>query len=536
MVGIVRRILWFDRYALDLTRGCLRLADRELELRPKAFKVLEHLVENAGRLVAKDELQEVVWRGVTVTDDSLVQCIRQLRHALDDHEHRLIKTVPRRGYLLDSSVFGHDPKQETSDQSGASCVWSGSRPISDEAHSISHESKPSIAVLPFQSMGGDPEQGYFADGMVEDIITALSRFKSLFVIARNSTFTYKGKAIDIKKVGRELGVRYLLEGSVRRAANKVRITGQLIDSDTGAHLWADRFDGTIEDIFELQDQVATSVVGAIAPKVTQAEIERAKRRSVQNVDAYDSYLRGIAHLQELSRASCAEALRLFYRAIEIDPRFAAPYGMLARCYVTHKGQGWVASKDREQAEIRRLASSVAVVGRDDALALSWVGFSLVWNCREYDTGSALVEQALAINPNLAVGWINRGFVSAYLGEQEAALRQLGRALRLSPMDPEAYRTETGMALARLLQGKYNEALIWTAQALARQPNWRGAVSVAVCASALAGKIDEARSILKRLHQLDPAFGFSDLREFITLRRRQDVDRVSKGFRLAGLRE
>jgi TolB-like protein len=534
MGDIVRRTLWFDRYALDLTRGSLRLADRDLALRPKAFMALRYLVENAGRLVAKDELQRAVWRDVIVTDDSLVQCVRQLRQTLDDHEHRLIKTVSRRGYLLDAQVFDHDPKQEMSDQSRAASGQVGRRPVFDELHLASRESNSSIAVLPFLSTKGDPEQEYFADGIVEDIITALSRFKSLFVIAHNSSFTYKGKAIDLKKVGRELGVRYVLEGSVRRAAGKVRITGRLIDSDTGAHLWADRFDGAIEDIFELQDQVAARVVGAIAPKITQAEIERAKRRSVLNVDAYDSYLRGLGHLQEVSRASCAEALRLFNRAIELDPDFPTPYGMVARCYVTHKGQGWVVSKEQEEAEIQRLASSVAIVGRDDALALSWVGFSLVWNCREYDTGSALVDQALAINPNLAVGWINRGFVSAYVGEHEGALLQLGNAMRLSPMDPETYRTETGMALAQLLRGKYDEALTWTSRALARQPNWRAAVWVAACASALAGRIDEARNILERLRQRDRSVGFTDVQEFITLRRRRDVDRILEGFRLAGL--
>ncbi len=221
--------------------------------------------------------------------------------------------------------------------------------------------KPSIAVLPFPNISGDPDQEYFADGMVEDIITSLSRFKSLFVIARNSSFTYKGSAVDIKQVGRELGVRYVLEGSIRKAGGKVRITGQLIDSETGAHLWADRFDGSLEDIFELQDRVTTSVVTAVAPKVDQAEIERARRKPVENLDAYDLFLRGLAHSHVLTKEAQEESLRLFNRAIELDPDFATPYGMAARVYAFRKVQGWVVDRDREEAEIRRLALHLAAI-------------------------------------------------------------------------------------------------------------------------------------------------------------------------------
>ena len=241
---------------------------------------------------------------------------------------------------------------------------------------LSLPDKPSIAVLPFQNMSGDPEQEYFADGMVEDITTALSRMRWLFVIARNSSFTYKGRAVDVKQVGRELGVRYVLEGSVRKAGNRVRITGQLIDAATGAHLWADRFDGELADIFELQDQVTSSVVGAIAPKLEQAEIERVKRKPTESLDAYDYFLRGMAAFHQFSKAANAEALEMFSRAIERDPRFASAYGMAARCYLQRKGFGWVATAEREIAEAEKLARRAAELGRDDAVALCAAGFSL----------------------------------------------------------------------------------------------------------------------------------------------------------------
>ena len=396
--------------------------------------------------------------------------------------------------------------------------------------------KPSIAVLPFQNMSGDPEQEYFADGMVEDIITALSRFKSLFVIARNSTFTYKGRAVDIKQVGRELGVRYVLEGSIRKAGGRVRITGQLIDSATGAHLWADRFESSLEDIFELQDQMTTSVVGAVVPKLDQAEIERSKRKPVENLDAYDCYLRGMAQTHLLTRGAVEEGLRLFYQAIELDPGFSTPYGLAARFYAIRKVQGWVVDKDFEEAETRRLGLRVSAIGRDDALALCWSGFALAFVCREYETGAALLDEALAINQNLAVCWINRGIISVYLGQHETAIEQFTRAMRLSPLDQELYRSETNMAVAHLFQGRYDEALNWAARALVHQPNWMVALRASAVASAHAGNIPEAQKIMARMRQINPALRLSQQRDFIPFRRPQDIERMIDGLRLAGLPE
>jgi TolB-like protein len=225
-------------------------------------------------------------------------------------------------------------------------------------------------------MSGDSEQEYFADGIVEEITTALSRFRQLFVIARNSSFTYKGRAVDIKQVGRELGVRYVLEGSVRKAGNHVRITGQLVDVLTGAHLWADRFDGILENIFDLQDSITASVVGAIAPKLEQAEIERARRKPTDSLDAYDYYLRGMASLYQWNREGLGEALKLFYKAIELDPRFASAYGMAAWCYIRRIAEGAMIDRATESAEAERLARQAARLGKDDALALCAAGFAL----------------------------------------------------------------------------------------------------------------------------------------------------------------
>ena len=396
--------------------------------------------------------------------------------------------------------------------------------------------KPSIAVLPFQNMSGDPEQEYFADGMVEDIITALSRFKSLFVIARNSSFTYKGKAVDVRQVGRELGVRYVLEGSVRKAGGKVRITGQLVDSKTGAHLWAERFDGSLEDVFELQDQVTASVVGAVAPRVTHAEIERTKRKRVEDLGAYDFFLRGLAHVYVQTKEAQKEALRLFYHSIELDAEFASPYGMAARCYTTRKTFSWTTDQDAEADEVRRLVSRVSAIGQDDALALCWAGLALVFVCREFDARAELTDRALAVNPNLASAWLNRAWVSMYLGQHEAALEQAARAGRLDPADPENYRVEALNAFSLTFLGRFEEASNWGGRAMRHQPGTMMPMRIAATANGLAGDLDEARRIMTEILKLAPDVRLSGQRAFLPFRRPQDCERMIEGLRLAGMPE
>src|SRR5882757_1858781 len=332
----------FEDYVLDPDRRELRREGRLLPIEPKVFDLLVHLISNRDRVVSKDNLIATIWNGRIVSESALTTCINAARTAIGDsgEVQRLIKTLPRKGIRFVGKV--------EQGLSGASAVGS----LLDTSI-LALPEKPSIAVLPFTNMSGDPEQNYFADGMAEDIITALSHFKALFVIARNSSFTYKGRAIDIKQVGRELGVRYVLEGSVRKAANQVRITGQLVDTATGAHLWADRFDGGLGDIFDLQDKVTESVVGAIAPAVERAEIERAKRKPTESLDAYALHLRGLASYYQFgSRQANDEALRLFNSAIEIDPDFASAYALAALCCVWAKINGWPAqTSPRRQASM-----------------------------------------------------------------------------------------------------------------------------------------------------------------------------------------
>jgi len=410
--------------------------------------------------------------------------------------------------------------------------------VSPESKPIALPDKPSIAVLPFTNMSGDPEQDYFADGMAEDIITALSHFKALFVIARNSSFTYKGRAVDVKQIGRELGVRYVLEGSVRKAANRVRITGQLVDTATGAHLWADRFDGGLDDIFDLQDQVTESVVGAIAPVVEKAEIERAKRKPTESLDAYALYLRGLARFYQYgSRQANDEALRLFNSAIELDPTFAAAYGRATLCYVWAKTNGWFSDTANEIAEVTRLAQRAVELGKNDAVALANSGFALAYVVRDLEVGAGLIDRALVLNSNLAEAWFYGGWVKTFLGEPEAGIERFARAMRLSPLDPRVPAMRSGTAFAHFLLGRYDEAASWAAMALQDRPDYLHGLRIQAASNAMAGRLDEAHQAVARLRQLNPALRVSDLKDVLShYLRAEDLSRYEEGLRQAGLPE
>ena len=401
---------------------------------------------------------------------------------------------------------------------------------------LSLPDKPSIAVLPFQNMSGDPEQEYFADGMVEDIITELSRFRQLFVIARNSSFVYKGRAVDVKQVSRDLGVRYILEGSVRKAADRIRITAQLIDASTGVHLWAERFDGGLQDFFDLQDQITARVVGEIAPKLEQAEIERAKRKPTESLDAYDYFLRGMASVNHWTRAANDEALRLFYKAVELDPEFGSAHGMAAWCYIWRKLNGWVIDRAQETSEGTRLARRAVELGKDDPVALSRGGHALAWFVRDLDNGAAFIDRALALNPNLAAAWNLSGWVRAYRGELDLSIEHHARAMRLSPLDPILYNMHVGTAFAHFLTGRYDEASAWANKALREQPNYPAANRILAASNALAGHMNEAQEAMAHLRELDPSLRVSNLTEVFPLRRPEDLARFAEGLRKAGLPE
>jgi TolB-like protein len=396
--------------------------------------------------------------------------------------------------------------------------------------------KPSIAVLPFQNLSGDPSQEYFADGIVEDIITALSRMRWLFVIARNSSFTYKGRAVNVKQVGRELGVRYVVEGGVRRAVNRIRITTQLIDAMGGTHIWADRFDGTLDNVFDMQDQVAISVVGAIARNLERAEIERAKHKPTENLDAYDYFLRGMAHFHQRTRDAFTAALPLFYKAIELDADFASACGMAAQCYFWRKMNGWMMDPAREIAEGARLARLAVQLGEDDAVALTRGGHSLAHLTGDLDSGIAFIDRALLLNPNLATAWYLGGTLRAFRGEPEIASEHLIHAMRLSPLDPEMFRMHMGMAFAHWAAGRFDESSASAEQALRALPNFLPALSMIAASYAQAGHMEKARDAVQRLREYNPTLRISNVKEWLPWRRPEDFARWTEGLRKSGLSE
>jgi adenylate cyclase len=369
--------------------------------------------------------------------------------------------------------------------------------------------KCSIAVLPFQNMSGDPEQDYFTDGVVDDIITALSRFRYWFVIARSSSFTYKGRAVDIKQVGRELGVRYVLEGGVRKAAGKVRITCQLVDAATGLNLWADRFEGDLTDIFVLQDEVAVKVISAVGPKVTRTEIEWAARQAPRNLSAYDLHLRGLQHYFTGTPAGVAEALRLFYRALELDPRYGRAAVMAGSCIILNIGTGQSVDAKSEAQEAKRLLQLALSIDENDADTLALGGHITAW-AGDFDTAIEMVDRSIALNPNSAAAWRLRGWTYQYVGQAEEAVRSFERSIPLSPLDPMLYSTFTGMALAFIRLQRFDEAVVVSEKALRKNQTYSPIYRCLAAALAHLGRDVEAKDALARLLELEPNLLVSEL--------------------------
>jgi len=394
----------------------------------------------------------------------------------------------------------------------------------------------SIAVLPFANMSSDPDQEYFADGMVEDITTALSRFRQLFVIARNSTFVYKDRAVDVRQVARELGVRYVLEGSVRRAGDRVRLTAQLIDATTGGHLWGERFDGELADIFDLQDRITEKVVGAIEPEMRRAEIERARRKRPDSMEAYDHFLRGLPHVYAMRPEDNAQALELFLDTMKLDPHFIPAVAYAAWCYEQRVGRGWTAATHDDAAEAARLARRVLSSDTDDENAVAIAGFALLRLGREYDTAIHALRRATELNPNNAFVLMNSGWGQIFAGDLDRGLTHLERARELSPSDPTAFYVLTGLAMGHALQGRFEEAVALGDASVALYGDWDATYSVLVFANAKLGRLDAARAALSRLLGFLPGLTVSSYGELAKFRDPARLALVQEGLRLAGLAE
>jgi adenylate cyclase len=394
--------------------------------------------------------------------------------------------------------------------------------------------KPSIAVLPFQNMSGDPEQEYFADGMVEEIITALSHFKSLFVIARNSSFVFKGRAVDIKEVGRTLGVRYVFEGSVRKASGKVRITGQLIDAVTGAHIWADRFERDLLDVFALQDEVAVAVVSAIQPRLLQTEIEMATRRRLENLTAYDYYLRALSQYYLATREGLAEAIRLAHRSLELDPRFGLVAAQAANWHMLNVVWGYAVDPQFDRNEAVRLLRLALSIDDSDPEILAMSAMASTFMVGDSESEIEMADRAVALNPNSYVAWHARGWVYRNAGLPEQALPSFGRAMRLSPVDPMIHRALAGTATAYIELRRFDEAIVAGKKAQRHNPSYSPAYFCLASAFAHLGRDAEAREAAARVLETDPSF--TTISGWIARGGQSNAKLLIEGLRKAGLPE
>lgn len=533
---------WLAPLRANYARKALDLAER-LSLLPEMDASQEMACERlAERLVALDPCAEQAHRALIrifrrrgKTNDAFRQflaCKEALKRELGVAPEAATQALVER---IEAPEAEHRHEQAPSSSGPPETRAPRRETVAEPARpAVSIPEKPSIAVLPFQNMSGDAEQDYFTDGVVEEITTALSHVSWLFVIARNSAFAYKGQAVDIKRAARKLGVRYVVEGSVRKAGSRLRVAGQLIEVATGASLWADRFEGDVADVFELQDLVASSVIGAISPRLEQAEIARAKRKPTESLDAYDNYLRGMANLYRWTRAGLEEALPHFYKAIELDPDFAAAQGAAAWCYFWRMANGWMTDRQKESAEVSRLVGNVTIAGQDDAVALAFSGLALGYVIGDYEAGSALTDRALALNPNCAAAWSASGCLKACHDDPDIAIEHLSRARRLSPLDPLTFFMQCFTAFAHFVAGRYDAAWPIAEAASRAQPYYLTGLRVAAASNAMAGRLDAASKHIALSLQLDPELTVSNLRHRVGQIRPAYFVRYVEALRLAGL--
>jgi adenylate cyclase len=541
-------------FRLDTQNDLLLRGSEPAALGRRAIALLRALVERPGALVSKDAMIEAAWPGQAVEESNLTVQIAALRRVLGEAPggDRWIETMPRRGYRFIGPVVTEveeglmapprvDAARDAKAGDGQVVLVAATgqpEPAAPGAAIAIAEAvpqavplppmpdKPSIAVLPFQNMSGDPQQEYFTDGMVEDIITTLSRIRWLFVLARNSSFTYKGQAVDVKQVGRELGVRYVLEGSVRKAGGRVRITAQLIDAVTGAHLWADRFDGSLEDVFELQDKVASSVAGVIEPALQAAETARSAGRPTADLTAYDLYLRAYAMVLSSTRQA-PEALRLLEQAIVRDPRYGPALAWAAQCcfrlLVDERSEDREADR-RKGIDFARRALEVA---GDDPGILANAANALAYFGEDIGAMLALVGRALALNPSYARGWQISGVLRSWAGEPDIAIEHVETALRLSPRARVGTSFLT-MGMAHFVKGRFDAAVPKLLVAIQEDPSLPWPYRLLAACFAHMGRLDDAREILMRLRAVTPVV----IPDASVLRNPEHRELLLSGLRLA----
>jgi adenylate cyclase len=503
----------FAGFILEPTRGTLRRPDgSEAALRPKTVELLLHLAQRAGEVVSREMLLEAIWPGTFVSDDSITQCVTEIRRALGEAGSALLRTLPKRGYLLAVEMECALPADDA--------------PMPVPAAT----GRPSLLVLPFANLSGDPAQDYFADGMTEELTTALSRIRWFFVIARNSAFTYKGRAVDLRLIGRDLGVRYVVEGSVRKAGGRVRVECRLAEADTARQVWTRRIEGDLSDIFGLQDCVAECVAGAIEPSLRAAEMARSRAKPTDRMDAYDFYLRALPHRYARTRAGTEEALGLLRTAMDLDPGFGLAKALAAFCHTLLAVQGWEGPGDRALGI--SLAREVVRSAPDEPAALHCAARALVYLDYDHAGAWSAIERAIALNPNSAEILNSAGLVCVFAGQPEQAITYFKKALRLSPFDTEMADMLLDTSIAHTMLGQHEQALDHAQRALLELPDWAVGHRQYITALHALGRREDAAAAAQRFRNACP----SAARVLATTWRRLYRDHAYAEMRVCALRE
>nr|WP_249210082.1 winged helix-turn-helix domain-containing protein [Bradyrhizobium manausense] len=515
----------FQDHLLDTDRRELSREQVPVSVEPQVFDLVVHLMENRDRVVSKDELIDKIWHGRSVSESTLTSRINAARKAVGDSgaSQALIRTIARKGFRFVGNV----------ETKSGTVTAELRRSVTASHASLALSDRPAIAVLPFTNMSGDREQDYFSDGISEDIITALSKLRWFFVVARNSSFVYKGRAVHLNEIARELGVRYVLEGSVRRSGDRVRISAQLNDVSTGGHLWAERYDRKLADIFAVQDEITEAMVAAIEPQLYAAENFRAQQKPPGSLDAWDFVMRALSHYWRITREDNASAQRLLEQAIAIDPAYGKALGLLATSHIFGAHMGWA-----DMAATVPVADAAALAAveadRDDAWAHHGLAYTYLFR-RRFDDALAEFELALTLNPNFAMAHAFYGVTLCYAGRWQDGDAAARRALQLSPRDPLAAIYCGVASYAQFIGRNYEDAIQMARESMRQRTDFVGAHRVLTAAAGMTGDSALAASALEGLRRAQPGISLAWITQELPMLREEDRAHYLEGFRRAGMR-